>query len=205
MNIKAIITRIEQRLAELNLSPRAASIKAGLSADAIRNWQRRAASNQEGASLTASSLEAIARALGVDAAWLMDGRDDTGSARKPTGFSEDATPFQGKVDGAADPIKGLYAAQARHASITHRALGDLPAFGICAGDLIVCDLSRLPQPGEVAVAVAIDTNTGTSQTMIRRYSPPYLLSGDGLRLETVEIATSGLDIRFAVVGIIRGT
>lgn len=122
-----------------------------------------------------------------------------------SGMSEDALPFTHQVATNADPIRTLYADRARNAAITHRAAASFPGFGITAGDLIVCDLSRLPSPGEVAIAVAVDTDTGTAQSLIRRYAPPFLLGGDGMAAQAIDLAQSGLELRHPVVGVIRGT
>ena len=205
MNAAAIIARIEQRIAELGLSARAASIKAGLSPDGIRNWQRRLTTDPEGVGITVDALHAVAVALGVEFIWLAEGRTFPRTADTAPGMAEDAQPFTHAIPPDADPIRALYADRARNASITHRAAMDLPGFGIGTGDLIVCDLSRLPAPGEVAIAVAIDSDTGTAQTLIRRYAPPFLLGGEAMQTRAIDIAGAGLDIRYPVIGVIRGT
>lgn len=153
------------------------------------------------------TLMAIAAALGVPVVALFDDAPtDQGAARaEPAGMAEDATPYTPAATTHGDPVRTLYASRARNAAITHRAAVDMPGFGITAGDLLVCDLSRLPSPGEVTVAVAVDTDTGTAQTMIRRYTPPFLLAGAALAATTIAIETSGIDIRHPVIGIIRGT
>lgn len=66
-----ILKRIEERLEALNLSPRAASLKAGLSGDAIRNIQRAVQTGRDGAST--STIVKLAPVLHTTAAWLIDG------------------------------------------------------------------------------------------------------------------------------------
>lgn len=75
-----LIERINERLEALGLSARAASIKAGLSADAIRNIQR-------GKSLSARSntLAAIARALDCDVRYLLGETDEVGTPAEGPG------------------------------------------------------------------------------------------------------------------------
>lgn len=204
MNAAAIIARIEKRLTDLGLSPRAASLKAGLSGDGIRNWQRRLVTDPDSVGISVDALSAVARALDVSFIWLAQG-DGAIRTEAPQGLAEEAKPFTHAPTADGDQIRTLYADRARNAAITHKASVDLPGFGITAGDLIVCDLSRLPAPGEVAVAVAVDADNGTAQTVIRRYSPPFLLSGEGLQARAIDVAKTGLDIRHPVIGVIRGT
>jgi transcriptional regulator with XRE-family HTH domain len=152
------------------------------------------------------TLRAIAGALDVPVGSLVDDLPFSTAQREGApGMAEDASPFTHALPANVDPIRALYANHARNAAITHRAAVNLPGFGIVAGDLIVCDLSRLPTPGEVAIAVSIDTETGTAVSMIRRYAPPFLLGGDPLATATALMEQSGLDLRHPVIGIIRGT
>lgn len=187
------------------MSARAASLQAGLSSDAIRNWDRRLASGKPNPGISIASLEAVAKAIKVDLKWLL-GDVSLGTPATPImGLAEDAQPYNAPALTESDPIRTLFANRGRNAAITHRAAIDLPAFGIGAGDLIVCDLSRLPEPGEVAIAVSMNTDTGTSHTIVRRYAPPFLLGADTLKTPVVELANSGLDVRHPIIGVIRGT
>lgn len=204
MNAAAILHRIETRLAELGMSPRAASLKAKLSGDAIRNWQRRVSTDPTRVGINASSLEAVARALDVDMVWLMQGGTAEAQRAQP-GLSEEASPYIPSAPIDPNPIRALFSDRARNAAITHRAIVDMPGFDIRAGDLMVCDLARLPETDEVALAVSVDTNAGTSATMVRRYVPPFLISGDALHPDTIELAKANLDLRHPVIGVIRGT
>lgn len=70
-----LLTRIEERLEALGLSPRAASLKAGLSPDAIRNIQRGKSSRPRG-----EALAALARALECDVRYLLGETDAVGEA-----------------------------------------------------------------------------------------------------------------------------
>ena len=58
--------RIQERLAALNLSPRAASLKAGLGPDLIRDLLRRPENR-----LLSDSLHRVAKVLGTTSSWLL--------------------------------------------------------------------------------------------------------------------------------------
>lgn len=72
-----VLNRIEQRLAELNLTASAASREAGLSPDAIRNMQRYVRQGKVNAGVNSNTITRLAPVLQVSAAWLM-GEDDGG-------------------------------------------------------------------------------------------------------------------------------
>lgn len=77
MDIKAIVARIEERIAALqaddpSVSTRSVSILAGRSPDAIRNLQRAARSKKPGGA-HAATISAIADALAVPVDWLLYG------------------------------------------------------------------------------------------------------------------------------------
>ena len=70
------IDRVEQRLADLNLSARAACMRAGLNADAIRDIKRSAASrDREYLGPRRRTVAALARALNTTPEWLLTGED----------------------------------------------------------------------------------------------------------------------------------
>lgn len=76
-----ILERIDQRLSALNMSAGAASLKAGLSRDAIRNIQRAVEAGREGVSTT--TLLSLAPVLETSAAWLLDGSGESSRIRVP--------------------------------------------------------------------------------------------------------------------------
>lgn len=122
----------------------------------------------------------------------------------PHGFAEEATPFASQGRDTSS-VAGLYAGRARNAAVTHQSALAMPGFGIEAGDLLVCDLSREPLPGEIAIVTYTDENLGDAITLVRRFSPPNLV-GPGLgTAEVISISASGVDIRYPVIGVIRGT
>lgn len=78
--MSTLAERISERLEILGVSPRAASLKAGLSADAIRNILR-----GKSVSARADTLAAIARALGCDVRYLLGETDEVGEASESLG------------------------------------------------------------------------------------------------------------------------
>lgn len=80
--LKDVLERIEQRLVAVGLSASAASRKASLSVDAIRNIRRKVEAGEEGASVNASTLSALAPVLKTTVAYLAEG---SGSAEADRG------------------------------------------------------------------------------------------------------------------------
>lgn len=70
-----VLDRVEKRLKAVGLSAQAASVKAGLSKDAIRNMQR--AIQQKGrAGVSTRTISALAPVLETSVAWLLEGDGD---------------------------------------------------------------------------------------------------------------------------------
>lgn len=84
MDMKEILKRIDQRRKAMGLNDKALSLSADMSEDGVRNWRRRL-KNGENFGVNASSLQKVARALGVTEAWLVHGDDQ-----------DDAKVFPGK-------------------------------------------------------------------------------------------------------------
>lgn len=78
--LKDVLDRVEQRLLAENLSASAASKKAGLSEDAIRNLRRAVTDKNGRQGVTTRTIAALAGALGTNADWLLTGRGDETSA-----------------------------------------------------------------------------------------------------------------------------
>lgn len=70
-----LITRIEQRLSDLGISANAASEKAGLNREFIREMKR---PKKYKSGPSTSNLVKLARALDVSPSWLLTGMDDSG-------------------------------------------------------------------------------------------------------------------------------
>jgi phage repressor protein C with HTH and peptisase S24 domain len=72
--LKDVLFRIEERLVAVGLSAAAASTKAGLSIDAIRNIRRKVEAGQE-AGVSSKTLERLAPVLQTTVGYLADGKD----------------------------------------------------------------------------------------------------------------------------------
>jgi phage repressor protein C with HTH and peptisase S24 domain len=77
MDLKGILDRIDAVTEKTGDTDRAVSLRAGLSADAVRNW-RRAAREGRDAGANKRTVEALANALGVNPDWLETGVDEVG-------------------------------------------------------------------------------------------------------------------------------
>lgn len=203
MDLNAILTRINQRAEALGLSERQVSIRSGMSADGVRNWRRRGA-DEDSAGANMASLEKIARTLDVSVTWLLTGKDAAMAA--PAGMAEDAKPFVGRAaQSHEDPVRALFGASCRNPAVTHIAARDMPGIGVFAGDMIICDVSRPPDVGEIAVAVARQESGENGAAFVRYYLPPYLADGDALTRERpIHIDKDDILVRYPVIGIIRG-
>ncbi|ASY56462.1 MULTISPECIES: hypothetical protein [Sinorhizobium] len=73
--LNEILERIERRLEVVGLEPAVASVRAGLSKDAIRNIQRAVRSGKKGAGTSTETLTQLAPVLETTAAWLIEGVD----------------------------------------------------------------------------------------------------------------------------------
>lgn len=72
-NIAQVLERIEERLKTARLSAAAASTRAGLSIDAIRNIRRRVAGGGDRGTVNLATLVALARVLGTTPTYLATG------------------------------------------------------------------------------------------------------------------------------------
>ena len=82
MNIE-VLSRIEQRLSDLGLSASAASKRAGVSVDAIRNIRRSVAVGKK-SGISTQTLGRLAVALETTPSWLLEGQGDLASAKIET-------------------------------------------------------------------------------------------------------------------------
>jgi transcriptional regulator with XRE-family HTH domain len=208
MQMRAILDRITLRREELGLSEAAVAQKGG-SRDLIRNW-RRALDKGQTISARYDSLQLIARALGVSEDWLIHGKGQVQPAMpRVTGMSESVMPFSFDSDqsSAADSLRAVRAIFDGAATTPglFKVGRNLPAFEIASGDVVLADLARLPEPGELALVSVTDDQTATSKTLICRYLPPYLTLGKiGPDVAMLRVDDSGVTVRHPVVGSIRG-
>ncbi|RUV07972.1 phage repressor [Mesorhizobium sp. M1A.F.Ca.IN.020.03.2.1] len=138
MELRDVVKRVESRLSELGLSAAAASTRAGLSKDAIRNMQR-AAKDGTRQGVSTNTLAALAPVLDTNVAWLLGDRadDEPGESEdvrhvKVTGFvqagawaetwewSDDEVYSVPVPDDPALRAFGLHAAETRGPSMNKR-------------------------------------------------------------------------------------
>lgn len=206
MKIADVLTRIEARRSALNLSESAVSA-AGGSRDLIRNW-RRAVAGGRTIQARHESLVAIAQALDVPLDWLINGGDALPTMAS-TGFAEHAAPYslaeQPVEPGASYPaLRALFGPEAMTPA-TYRINSDLPAFALVTGDVVVIDQSRLPIAGELALIRVIDEEHATAATLICRYLPPFLQSGEqNPNNPPLRVDQPGVTVRHPVIGSLRG-
>lgn len=97
--LREILARIERRLEATGISAAAASVKAGLSDNAIRNMRRAVDEDRENrAGVSTATLQALAPVLGTTAAWLMAGVGPEGDVMVPLLGSVGELP-----DGSVNP------------------------------------------------------------------------------------------------------
>jgi transcriptional regulator with XRE-family HTH domain len=208
MDMKAILDRITARRTALGLSETGLSLQAG-SRDLIRNW-RRALERDQDISARHDSLDAIAKALKVSTAWLVGEAEPAApTPAAPPGMAEPAEPFTFAPQPVrdSDPQGFLRAIWGRAVTTpaTYRLAAALPAFALGVGDVLIADLGRLPQPGELALVTIINEATATSITTVRRYLPPYLAGGaSDADNPPLRIDQPGVTVRYPIVGALRG-
>ena len=177
------------------------------SRDLIRNW-RRAVKNGTPLNVKHASLVAVAKALDVTVDWLIQEESWVQESPSHRGFSDTATPYEfsrptATRDAPHPILSSLYGMDITPAA--YMIGEDMPGFSIQAGDVVVVDMSRLPEPGEVAIVRIIDEASGESETILRRYLPPYLVGGgNSLKDDPMPMDKPGVTVRFPVVGSMRG-
>lgn len=211
MDIASILARIDEVRARADLNDTQISRAAGGSEDLLRNWRRKAREGGKGG-VNAKTLSAVADVLGVSAAWLMTGDGSQASLDSTAaqhGLSETAEPFrfQSASTNPDDPLHILRALYGTRTSspATFALKGALPSFGLLSGDILVVDLARLPEPGEIAIVTISDDDAGTSTTTVRRYMPPFLVPGTADNvLDFIKMDMPGVQVRHPVIGSLRG-
>ncbi len=101
------------------------------------------------------------------------------------GLAEDAVPFEAK---GADPevvaaIKALIGGRRAADPWTMRSRA-LEQRGFLIGDIVIVDLGRRPEAGDMVCAQVYDWRRAAAETVMRLYEPPYLVAAsldEGLR------------------------
>lgn len=207
MNIKDLLQRIDAKAKPLGLTDTQLSLMAG-GRDLVRNWRRAAAQGKDTGTRT-GSLEGIAKGLGVTLEWLTTGYSEERTAVQSNGFSEAATPYEIanfpiKDDDPQRALRSIYGPAATTPA-TFKLTMSLPAFALVANDVLVVDLARVPSPGDLTLVTILDEATTETQTVIRRYLPPYLAGGTLIDTDKpMRTDQFGVTVRYPVVGIMRG-
>jgi lambda repressor-like predicted transcriptional regulator len=204
MDFRAILARIEAKIAEQGTTARAVSLQAGLSSDGIRNWQRALRSTGTISGMNARSIASVAAALNVTTEWLMAG-GSTEAAPPLLEFREpDVIPL--RPDLQQKPSQLLLAAadlapRARHIQY-FICRSDFPGFAILRGDLIVIGTPARTIDGDLVVATLADLETGTSTTVLRQRMGDRLVPPVSGRMPGEDHLSTG--ILGTVVAVLRG-
>lgn len=165
--------RLKKIVDESGRSHRSISLAAGLApgtlSDILKNFDR---------SPSVASVTALANTLGVSVSWLIDGHGDNAIR----GFSEsDTTPWIAPEPKGQRPdldyrrLAQMLSPNARNAD-TLRLARNAAGFGLYRNDILVVDLKRPAEPGDLVIAQVADLESGEATTALRRYLPPYLVS-----------------------------
>ncbi|HGG04772.1 MAG TPA: XRE family transcriptional regulator [Aliiroseovarius sp.] len=124
-----------------------------------------------------------------------------GDSQPASGFSEsEATPFTPKQGDATNHLLAAFLATRRAPEIfeakTH-ALG----FAILAGDLLAVEMTGTAAMNDLVLCTLADPQTGAANTLLRRYAPPWALSG--ALPPDAAIRTNTADGSFAILGVVR--
>jgi hypothetical protein len=102
---------------------------------------------------------------------------DTSTAQGPRGLAEDAVLFDvTNADPAVSAaIKALIGGRQAADPWTIRTRA-LEGVGYLPGDIVIVDLGRRPEPGEVVCAQVYDWGRVAAETVMRIYEPPFLVA-----------------------------
>lgn len=180
--------RINQRLADLGLSAREASMKAGLSPDTLGKVISGKTRNLRG-----DNLVAVARVLDCDESWLIGstGENPAISGKLPelSGMAEPEATFiqaDGDIDGETfTPNQHVFVVGARYTALP----------GFAPGDRFMIDMSITPRDGDAVLANVSDME-GRTETVLRRFQRHWLLGNleqplyvDDMRVRVMGVVT----------------
>lgn len=185
-DLGGIIQRIERRLAILGLSPRAASVAAGLSPDAIRGIRRQFNSGiQKG--ISTRTVRALAVTLQTTPEWLLTGLGPENADPALRSLYADRLPFRGVINPAVWIDVDLYL---NGSETETAAVPPDPRFPSTAqfcllvdgtsvnkvaasGDYLICLDTNLYQTeivdNDLVIASVVRTKEGLRQITARRY------------------------------------
>lgn len=177
------------------------------SKDVLGNWRRAAAKGKE-LHPRLETIAEMAHGLGVPL-HVLTGDEHSAPATNAAGFHEAAAAYDLQPYPVADEdpqrvIRAIFGPRAITPA-TYQVGEPMPAFQLEAGDVLSCDMARLPNPGELALVNRFEDGLDHQVTEVRRYLPPYLLSGAcASNPDIVRIDAPGVAVRFPVIGSIRG-
>jgi transcriptional regulator with XRE-family HTH domain len=152
-------------------SPTALAKKAGLAQSTLTRFLH----SDDAPLLGLRSITKIAQVAKVSAPGF-----DGGEAKALAGFQEDeAVPFVNDAQSQNVRIKAAVAAiiGTRQAVDPWVMKTDALKFaGYLRGDILIVDLSRVPNAGEIACAQVYNWEKGQAGTVFRIYEPPYLIA-----------------------------
>lgn len=130
-----------------------------------------------------------ARAFRVAPEWLLLGREPKAPATDHSehsrkGFDEPGlAPWTPKDPKAAEAIVSLLAPTAQHPA-AYKIGKAIAQLFFRAGDILIVDLNAPAVIGDTAIAQKVDEDTGTAETLIGRFLPPYIVPADPTESET---------------------
>ncbi|WP_300009742.1 helix-turn-helix transcriptional regulator [uncultured Roseobacter sp.] len=169
MKIKAILQAVDAYEQETGKSDRAISLEIGMSESAIRNWRRRLEAGEKDASIGANALVRLAKVLNVDPADFTEIQPPPAS-----GFEESyAVAWEPQKAFQVEDVMKSLAPKAK-SPCPFKLTRDAPAFNLSKGDILILDLNSSAKTGDIVLANRVDPNTGSAETLLGRYLPPYI-------------------------------
>ena len=166
--------RLKRTMDQHGLTARQLSLAAGLNkgyvGDVLAHPER---------SPSVAAIEGIARVLHVSPGGLVEGD----SVRRGMGESH-ARPWEPATPGQRPDLAAFHRQLARGLTPDARQPATLeltrgfPTFGYLAGDVVVIDLKRAPQDGDLVVCTLMDWESGAQTTLVRLWLDPFLVSAD---------------------------
>ena len=190
-------TNLRRILSELGRSAASVSREANLSTRFAQNIL-----DGKVVSPRTDNLIRLADALNVSLSDLLaEDQGDGCASRSLNEFQDDAAPYDPKpgTDELSRVIKDLF--PQRGTLGCFRIRRDLAPLMLARNDLIVCNLSENPSAGQLVTVNSVDPDTTISQTLIRRYVPPYLIEVTHQRTREPDVLDNH---RNAIVGTIIG-
>lgn len=182
----------------LNMSPSDLARHGGMAASTLTRWLNDT-SNSVG--ISQSSLEKVAAYSGF--------RPQQFPGRARSGFSEpDAVPFEQDAMGQPEWVRHAVAsARSGRNGIEAWVMkgAALDGIGIMPGDILIIDHNHRAKTGDVVIAQILDFQTGTAETVMRLYQPPFILT-HSLRLgpqRPEQVDEERVSIVGTMVGVIR--